>query len=198
MPHMATAPLDQGWAASHSTASYPSRVSSRGVLIERDARRRPGPTDVDPAVGVAASGEPAPRPMSVSSRQLSLPYGIISTIDREALVGLRRDRDAAATGSPTARRRREPGSGRPSSISTSWRGWLAGRPGRGIGHRRSLRAGRGGRTGRPARATIARWRDDAATPPHGPTRARAPTARGCAAHGGWPTRTPGSPSGTTR
>ena len=78
MPHIPTLPLHHGWAASHSTASYPSRVSSSVY----SSRATPGELPV-PRTSSRHSANPraashSPNAVSQFRRQLSFPYGIIS------------------------------------------------------------------------------------------------------------------------
>ena len=80
MPHIPTEPLHHGWDASHSTASYPSRVSS--AVYSSSATP---PDDPVPRTSTRQSAKPraanhSPRVTSAARRQLSLPYGIISRI----------------------------------------------------------------------------------------------------------------------
>ena len=175
-----------------------------GVLVERDPARRAGPANVDPAQGVAAPGEIGPaRDIRVA------PPVVLAVRDhledrREAFGGDRtRPPDAAATGSPTARRRRAPGSGRPRRSRP--RGAVRSRVGRGSrrgrSHPRVYEPVAGGRTEPTGPCDDAAMDDEDATSADGDRpnpSPRPPAARGHATPGASPTRTPGSPSGTTR
>ena len=191
MPHIPTAPLHHGCAASHSTASYPSSVSVGGVLVEGDAAGRARAADVDPAQGVAAL-----RRASVPRRDVRV---------RAASCPCRTGSSRGSPGTAPRARRGRTGSHRladsstPSragirtsqTVSTSWRGGLAGRRRLVGGGHRPESTGRAGTpdAARPRRATMAR---------DGRARPRRRTARGPGARGASPTRTRGSRSGTTR
>ena len=175
-----------------------------GVLVERDPARRTGPANVDPAQGVAAPGEIGPaRDIRVA------PPVVLAVRDhledrREAFGGcgpghrtrqpqVRRQLDAVA--------RRDPGV--PDGLDLVARfargsavGLVGGghtrestrRPRRSDGADRPVRRCGDGRRGRHKR------RGSTAPNPN----PRPPAARGRATPGASPTRTPGSPSGTTR
>ena len=139
-----------------------------GVLVERDAARRAGPADVDPAQGVAA-----PRRGTCRARRprcaASCPCRTGSSRGSPGSGRRVRTRppDAAATGSPTARRRRAPGSGRPRRSRP--RGAARSRGGRGSRRGRSspgvYEPRRGGRTEPTGPCDDAAMDDEDATAP---------------------------------
>ena len=78
MPHIPTLPLHQGWAASHSTASYPSRVSASVYSSRATPGEEPVPRTSSRHRAKPRAASHSPRAVSPFRRQLSLPYGIIS------------------------------------------------------------------------------------------------------------------------
>ncbi len=190
MPHMPTAPVHHGWAASHSTASYPSRVSA-SVYSSRAT-----PAD-DPVPRTSSRHRAKPRAASHSPRRVSAFAApvVLAVRDhledrREPLVGS----SAAGAGQPQVGRQLEAVADRDPDVpvdSTSWRGGLAGRPSVGSAViAASLRAAARAADGRrPRHATIAAMDDDRRSP-SGPW--IAPLAPASAYEN------PGSRSGTTR
>ncbi len=78
MPHMPTLPLHHGWAASHSTASYPSSVSASVYSSSAIPGEEPVPRTSSRHRAKPRAASHSPRATSELRRQLSLPYGIIS------------------------------------------------------------------------------------------------------------------------
>ena len=99
-----------------------------GVLVERDARRTSRCRGRRPGTKAIAAGGELRRRARCPRCAASCPCRTGSSRGSPGTAGPRRRRPApAATGSPTARCRRGPGSGRPSSRSRPRGGWLAGR-----------------------------------------------------------------------
>ena len=129
-----------------------------GVLVEGDRRRTIPCHGRRPGTGRSRAGRgTSPRAMSAFRRQLSLPYGIISRI-----AGKRSGVPAAGRGSHRLADSSTPsraGMRASQTVSTSWRGSLAGRPWvwSVAAIAASLRAARRAGRARPRRATMARW-----------------------------------------
>ena len=103
------------------------RLAGR-VLVVRHAARAAGAPDVEPAEREAARREPFAAPPVRCRAPVVLAVGDHLEDRREALVRARRPARPAARGSPTARRRRWPGSGRRgASGPRDGAGWRAGR-----------------------------------------------------------------------
>ena len=151
-----------------------------GVLVERDAARRPGPADVDPAQGIATFGEVR------ATRDVRVPAPVVLAV-RDHLEDRRHAVTGGHDGQPQVRRqlhavaRRDPRV--PDGLDLV--SWLVR-----DGHRPSLGLARDTGRARPAHATMPGWTTTPRTP-------RPRTARGPATPGASPTRTRGSPSGTT-
>ena len=73
MPHMPTLPLHQGWAASHSTASYPSRVSASVYSSYATPPDEPVPRTSTRHRAKPRAASHSPRAVSLLRRQLSFP-----------------------------------------------------------------------------------------------------------------------------
>ena len=171
MPHIPTAPVHHGWAASHSTASNPSRVSSSVYSSSATPADEPVPRTSTRHEDVAAGREPRPR----GRRRrcvASCPCRTGSSRGWPGTGPRRRHRSAAGARCwPTARCRHGSGSGRPSRRVTAKRGWLAGRAasastGVVIGRESTGRRARGDATdrrvrrcrhGRPSRSAHGPW-----------------------------------------
>src|SRR5262245_48538032 len=78
MPHIPTEPLHHGCTASHSTASYPSRVSSAVYSSSATPPDDPVPRTSSRHKAKPRAANHSPCATSTARRQLSLPYGIIS------------------------------------------------------------------------------------------------------------------------
>ena len=129
MPHMPTLPLHHGCAASHSTASYPSSVSASVYSSSATPGELPVPRTSRRQSANPRAASHSPNAVSQLRRQLSLPYGIISRIDGEALVRAQSGRAADAGSHRLADSSSPSRTGIRTSQRTSWSnaGWLVGR-----------------------------------------------------------------------